>query len=96
MTKAEIEAEARNALKGDNMRRIQRTDLQIVNSGDFTKVGRKHYRHESGAEISFDCMKFGWRVSADPGWIYPNLHSAVSSLRYKIHNGASDKERDTK
>ena len=70
------------------MRFNPRTDLAIINAGDFVKVGRKHFRHVSGREIKFDYMKSGWRVSDDQGWVYPNLHSAASRVRYRSAQAA--------
>jgi hypothetical protein len=61
--------------------RNTRTDLEIVNSGEFVKVARKHFRHVSGLEITFDCNRCGWRISDETGWVWPNLHAAVSQVR---------------
>lgn len=39
------------------------TGREMVESGAWAKVGRKHYRHESGTEIKYDCNAWGWRIN---------------------------------
>ena len=38
----------------------------MLASGQWAKVGRKHYRHESGAEVRYDNNAWGWRVNDRP------------------------------
>jgi hypothetical protein len=57
---------------------IKRTDLQIIADGDFAKIGKKHFRHVSGAEIQYDCMAWGWRAC---GWLWKTLEVAVYNVR---------------
>lgn len=61
--------------------RQTRTDLEIVNAGDFVKVGKKHFRHASGIEIKHDCNAWGWRTTDEPKWVWPTLYAAVSQVR---------------
>jgi len=61
-----------------DVRRNRRTDLQIVNDGDFVKVGKKHFRHVSGAEVKYDCNAWAWRA-CDSLW--QTLEVAVSNVR---------------
>lgn len=58
--------------------RNKRTDLQIVAAGDFAKVGKKHFRHVSGAEIKYDCNAWGWRAC---GRLWQTLEVAVYNVR---------------
>lgn len=62
-------------------KRNTRTDLEIVAAGDFVKVGKKHFRHESGVEIEYDCNHWGWRISTDRKWLYGTLEVAVYNVR---------------
>lgn len=41
-------------------RKQRPTHLEIVAAGDFVKIGKKHYRHESGREIKYDPNKYVW------------------------------------
>lgn len=59
-------------------RRNRRTDLQIVNDGDFVKVGHKHFRHVSGAEIVYDCNRWAWQAA---GNLWSTLEVAVHMVR---------------
>ena len=59
-------------------RRNRRTDQDLINAGDFVKVGRKHYRHVSGAEIVYDCNR--WRWSA-VGQLWQTLDVAAYYVR---------------
>jgi N-acetylneuraminic acid mutarotase len=42
----------------------------------WAKVGRKHYRHESGAEVTYDYNRFLWIAN---GFGYTTLHAAQSA-----------------
>lgn len=35
----------------------------MIGDGMWVKAGKKHYRHESGAEITYDCMTWCWRIA---------------------------------
>lgn len=37
----------------------------MLASGQWAKVGSKHYRHASGAEIRYDCSRWMWVCSTD-------------------------------
>jgi hypothetical protein len=39
------------------------TAKEINLNGDWMKVGKKHYLHGSGAEVVYDCNRFGWRLT---------------------------------
>ena len=56
----------------------KRTDLQIIADGDFAKIGKKHFRHVTGAEIQYDCMAWGWRACGPMRasiWCYATLRT---------------------
>jgi hypothetical protein len=61
-----------------------RTDLDMVNSGAWNKVGKKHFRHVSGAEVRYDCNAWTWAVTgcAADGERYSALHAARSRVEY--------------
>lgn len=42
------------------------TGRELVESGAWIKVGKKHYRHVDGAEIRYDCNRWGWTVVGRP------------------------------
>lgn len=44
---------------------------------EWAKVGRKHYRHESGAEVTYDHNRFLWIAANGSGYI--TLHAAQSA-----------------
>ena len=65
-------------------RRNTRTDLELVASGAWAKVGTKAFRHESGVEVRYDHNAWLWRVvgGADDGNGYKTLDvAAYSALR---------------
>jgi hypothetical protein len=39
------------------------TAKEIAVQPDWMKVGRKHYLHGSGAEVVYDCNRWGWRLT---------------------------------
>ncbi len=39
------------------------TATEIAGSNDWMKVGRKHYLHGSGAEVVYDCNRYGWKLT---------------------------------
>lgn len=49
------------------------TGIEMVNSGSWIKVGKKHYRHESGIEVRYDCNRYIWIVSTQPNHGYSTL-----------------------
>jgi hypothetical protein len=53
------------------------TGVEMVASGAWVKVGKKHYRHVSGEEIKYDCNAWGWRAV---GRLYTTLWMA----RYEV------------
>lgn len=44
------------------MKRMGNTGVEMVNSGAWVKVAKKHYRHIDGAEVRYDCNRWGWEV----------------------------------
>ncbi len=64
----------------------KRTDLQIITGGDFAKIGKKHFRHVSGAEIQYDCMAWGWRAC---GRLWQTLEVAVYNVRAQAAAGGA-------
>ncbi len=44
------------------MKRHGNTGLEMVESGTWIKVGRKHYRHIDGAEIRYNCNRWLWEI----------------------------------
>ena len=63
-------------------RRNTRTDQQILLDGDFAKVGRKHFRHVSGTEITYNCNRWAWQISN--GDLYTTLEVAVHAVRHEV------------
>ena len=63
------------------------TGREIVESGEFSKVGRKRYQHIDGAVIAYDCNAWGWRIDGERE-VYTALHAAVSHLRYRLSKQA--------
>lgn len=68
-------------------RRNTRTDIDLVNAGDFVKVGRKHFRHASGLEISYDCNTWRWRAV---GQLWATLDWAA----YQVRKAAANQTRN--
>lgn len=48
------------------MTRNPNPTTEMLTSGQWAKVGRKHYRHESGAEVKYDHNAWGWRINERP------------------------------
>lgn len=69
-------------------RRNRRTDLDLVAAGDFVKVGRKHFRHVSGLEITYDGNRWSWRGA---GQLWSTLEVAAHNVR--LAAAASNPER---
>lgn len=61
------------------------TNLDMIASGQWAKVGKKHYRHASGIEITYNCNKYGWQVSTKPQWLWKTLWVA----RYEAEKDAA-------
>jgi len=59
-------------------RRNTRTDLDLEASGDFTKIGKRHWLHASGLEIKHNCNTGRW---AAVGWEWPTLEWAAYQVR---------------
>lgn len=63
--------------------RLGNTGREIVASGEFRLLGKKHYAHvASGLQIQYDRRKWAW-VGSD-GLAFTALHKAVSWLRTSI------------
>lgn len=58
-------------------RRNTRTDLELVKSGQWAKVAKKHFRHVSGVEVTYDCNAWGWIVSTSPRQVWSTLEVAA-------------------
>lgn len=66
-------------------RRNTRTDLDLVAAGDFVKLGRRHFRHVSGLEITFDCTRRLWNAA---GFAWQTLDWAAYQVRKHAENNA--------
>lgn len=64
------------------------TAREIEASGAWCKVGRKHYRHESGIEVRYDCNRWLWIVVGH-GDGYRSLWIAVHRAE-QIARGLTD------
>ncbi len=63
------------------MTRRSNTAIDIIQSGEFIKIGKKHYAHGvTGQEIKYDNNAFTWRTPDGTGFTV--LHAAVSWLRH--------------
>jgi len=62
-------------------RRNTRTDLALVESGAWAKVGSKHFRHESGIEVKYDHNAWNWQIigGRECGYRYGTLEVAAYS-----------------
>ena len=38
------------------------TEREMVESGEWVKVARQHYRYINGSEITYDRNAWGWRI----------------------------------
>lgn len=47
-------------------KRMGNTGREMVESGAWVKVGRKHYEHISGAQIRYNCNRWVWEVVGQP------------------------------
>ena len=52
------------------MMRRPNTKKEMEMSGEWNLIGRRHYRHISGVEITYDNMTFGYRASDVPAESY--------------------------
>ena len=48
--------------------RHENTALKMKNSGEWARVGSKHYLHVSGNEVKYDCNAWLWRVNGGAGY----------------------------
>jgi hypothetical protein len=53
------------------------TGKEMVASGAWVKVGKKHYRHASGQEITYDNNRWAWRAMG-------NLWSALWVAQHEV------------
>lgn len=44
------------------MKRMGNTGREMVQTGAWVKVGRKHYAHISGVEVVYRCNDWAWEV----------------------------------
>lgn len=70
--------------------RNERTDIAMVNSGQWAKAGRKHYRHASGIEVVYRPNVWAWEIvgGAGDGLRFGPLHAARSYVEYQLAKGA--------
>lgn len=64
------------------------TGNEMVASGEWNKIGKKHYVHISGFEIKYDCMAWGWLVSNNKG-IYQTLWAAKQIVEWALEETAN-------
>ena len=59
-------------------RRPSRTDLDMIASGQWTRVARKDYRHVSGVRVVYRCNDYVWEIigGAQDGLRFGPLHVA--------------------
>jgi len=60
----------------------RRTDLALVNSGQWTRVARRRYWHISGAEVYYDNNRWGWVASNRPGLLWSSLAVAAYEVEH--------------
>lgn len=63
------------------------TGIEMVASGSWVKVGRKHYRHVSGAEVVYDCNRWHWQVTGAGSW--DGLYGSLWVARHYAEKGAA-------
>lgn len=70
------------------MTRGVRTDSEMLASGQWVRVARRHYRHVAGVEIVYDNNRWLWYVrgGASDGEGYATLEAA----RYYAERSASN------
>lgn len=44
------------------MKRMGHTGREMEASGEWVKIGRKHYEHISGVQIRYDCNRWAWEI----------------------------------
>ncbi len=44
------------------MNRMGNTGREMVASGAWCKLGKKHYQHSSGIEIRYNCNRWLWEI----------------------------------
>jgi len=64
------------------MKRHANTATEMKNSGEWNKVGPKHYRHIDGADVKYDHAAWGWRIN-NSVHVWPVLHIA----KYNVETG---------
>lgn len=69
------------------MRMPARTDLDMINSGQWVKAARKDYRHASGARVVYRNNDYVWEIigGAQDGMRYGPLWVA----RYEVERAAA-------
>lgn len=53
--------------------RAGNTGKEMIDSGEWARIGSKHYRHETGVEITYNHNAYGWAVSTRPGVVWKTL-----------------------
>lgn len=72
-------------------RRHGNTGREMVDSGQWAKVGKKHYRHVSGNEAKWDCNVWGWRINDGK-----SVYDALWVVRGNVEAGVLDDDEQQK
>lgn len=54
-------------------RRMDGTAEEMIASGQWARVAKSHYRHETGIEITKSKNGSGWVVSTEPQYVWSRL-----------------------
>ncbi len=63
-------------------RRPERTDLDMISSGQWTKVARKDYRHSSGIRIVYRHNTYVWEIIG--GKFDGDSYTTLKVSRYNV------------
>lgn len=62
------------------------TSAEMVTSGAWVKVGRKHYQHVTGLEIKYNHNAWAWETI---GTVRPGSYKALWAARWHVEREAS-------
>lgn len=71
-----------NTYRAGSILTSPRTDLAMTNSGNWVKVGRKHYRHKTGHEITYDFNHHCWCVSINTNSVINIMFTTLDAARH--------------
>lgn len=59
------------------------TAQEMKNSGEWARIGKKHYLHISGNEIQYDCNRWLWIVNGNYGYttLWAAKHAAEKPIK---------------